>query len=80
MWTPCPNINHMTPPLMERAQPPFGTIYNLLQDELVARHEYTLMKTLSKGSFDIQSFQLIPLSSFLKRKMVICECVLIIMN
>jgi len=54
--------------LVEIMQPPFKTIYNLLQDELVVLHEYTSMRTSRRGSFDIQNLQLAPLSFFVKKK------------
>jgi hypothetical protein len=54
--------------LVERVQPPFKTIYNLLQDELVVLHEYTSMRTSKRGSFDIQNLQLAPLSFLVKKK------------
>jgi len=64
---------------VEGTQPPFGPIYNLSQDELAMFHEY-LDENLDKGFIQIQSLQSVPLSSLLKRKMIICECVSIIVD
>jgi hypothetical protein len=60
---------------MEGAQPPFGPIYNLLQDKLVVLHEYFDEGTLIRGSFNTQiNLQPMPLSSLLRRKIFVNVC------
>jgi len=71
MQAPCPSIDHMTTPLILWKE------HNLHLDPFILCRKTnlqhlvnTLMKTLKKGSFDIQSLQLMP-SSFLSKGRVI---------
>jgi hypothetical protein len=65
--------------LVEEMQPPFGPIYNLSQDESVMFSEY-FNENLENGLIRHSKFLPVPLFSLSKRKMVLCECVSIIMD
>ncbi len=65
--------------LEEGAQPPFSPIYNLSQDEPATLREY-INENFEKGF--TQHFKS-PISALIllsKRRMDLCECVLIIVN
>jgi hypothetical protein len=63
----------------EGAQPPFGSIYNLSQDEHATLHEY-INENFEKGFIPHSKFPIGALILLSKGKMDLCECVLIIMN
>ncbi len=65
--------------LVEGVQPPFGPSIICYKKNL-QHFVNTLMRTLKKGSFNIQSFQQVPLSSLLRKKIILCKYVLIIMD
>jgi hypothetical protein len=65
--------------LEEGMQPPFGPIYNLLQDDF--QHlENTSMKILKRGSFDTPNLQLVLQSYFSRKMMDLYACVSIIVD
>jgi hypothetical protein len=63
----------------EGVQPPFRPIYNLTQDELVMICKY-LDENLKKGFIRHLKFLAGTLNLFVKRKMVLCKNVSIIMD
>ncbi len=65
--------------LVEGTQPPFGPVYNLSQDKLAMFREY-FNENLEKGFIQHSKSPASALSFLSKKKMVIYECVLIIMD
>jgi hypothetical protein len=64
---------------MEGAQPPFRPIYNLLQNKFAMFGEY-LNESLKKGFIQHLKFPTDAPILFVKKNMVICKCVSIIVN
>jgi hypothetical protein len=65
--------------LEEGAQPPFNPIYNLSQDEHATLHEY-INENFEKRFIRHSKFPIGALILLSKRRMDLCECVLIIVN
>jgi hypothetical protein len=65
--------------LEEGAQPPFGPIYNFLQDKLVVFCEY-INENLEKGFIRHSKFLVCALILFVEKRMDPLECALITMG
>jgi hypothetical protein len=63
----------------EKMQPPFGPIYKLSQNKLANFHEY-INKNVEKRFIQHSKFPVGAPIFFVKRKMTLYECVLIIMD
>ncbi len=75
MQAPCPNINHMTAPLILWKERNLHLDPSIFCRKTNLQHLVnTSKKTSKKGSFNIQSLQLVPLS-FLSKGRVIFLCV-----
>jgi hypothetical protein len=64
----CQILIDPTMPRLEGVEPPFGTIYNLLQDELSAFLKY-IDEKFEKGFTQHSKFQLMPQSYLSRRRM-----------
>ncbi len=79
IWTPYPSIDHTTTPLILWRECNLHSNPSIICHKMNLQHFVnTSMRTLRRGSFNIQSLQ--PVPSLSKRNMVFCECVLIIVD